>query len=100
MQEIERRRRRHVGRVLLFGRYLAVVICTAHPSAAAEPPSPRSLWSLEVAERDSSEPMSKAGVLIVADVRLYREGLAGSLSTFSGLVVVGTCATCADAHDD
>jgi DNA-binding NarL/FixJ family response regulator len=36
--------------------------------------------------------------LIVADVRLYREGLAGSLSTCSRLVVVGTCANSADAR--
>jgi DNA-binding NarL/FixJ family response regulator len=38
------------------------------------------------------------GVLIVADVRLYREGLAGRLSNFSGLVVVGTSSNRADAR--
>ena len=38
-------------------------------------------------------------VLIVVDVRLYREGLAGSLSTCPRLVVVGTCANRTDARD-
>jgi len=38
-------------------------------------------------------------VFIVADVRLYREGLAGGLSTCPGLMVVGTCATRVDARE-
>jgi DNA-binding NarL/FixJ family response regulator len=38
-------------------------------------------------------------VFIVAEVRLYREGLAGSLSACPRLAVVGTCATRADARD-
>jgi len=38
------------------------------------------------------------GVLIVADVRLYREGLAGKLSSSPGLIVVGTSSTRADAR--
>ena len=40
-----------------------------------------------------------AKVFIVAEVRLYREGLAGSLSACSRLAVVGTCATRVDARD-
>src|SRR4029453_7780753 len=38
------------------------------------------------------------GVLIVADVRLYREGLAGTLSSSPGLIVVGTSSSRADAR--
>lgn len=38
-------------------------------------------------------------VLIVADVRLYREGLAGSLASRPRLRVCGACATRADALD-
>ncbi|MGH9202811.1 MAG: LuxR C-terminal-related transcriptional regulator, partial [Vicinamibacterales bacterium] len=48
---------------------------------------------------DSSAPSPRTSVFIVADVRLYREGLAGSLSTCSRLVVVGTCANRADARE-
>jgi DNA-binding NarL/FixJ family response regulator len=44
----------------------------------------------------SARPL-RTSVLIVADVRLYRDGLAGSLSACSRLVVVGTCASRADA---
>jgi two-component system, NarL family, nitrate/nitrite response regulator NarL len=39
------------------------------------------------------------GVFIVADVRLYREGLAGKLSSSPGLVVIGTSASRADARE-
>ena len=38
-------------------------------------------------------------VLIVADVRLYREGLAGSLASRSHLHICGLCATRAEALD-
>jgi two-component system, NarL family, nitrate/nitrite response regulator NarL len=38
-------------------------------------------------------------VLIVADVRLYREGLAGKLASSPGLVVVGTSSSRADARE-
>jgi two-component system, NarL family, nitrate/nitrite response regulator NarL len=38
-------------------------------------------------------------VLIVADVRLYREGLAGSLATCSRFDVVGACANRAEGRD-
>jgi two-component system nitrate/nitrite response regulator NarL len=41
----------------------------------------------------NSSARSPRSVFIVADVRLYREGLAGSLSTCSRLVVVGTSAS-------
>jgi DNA-binding NarL/FixJ family response regulator len=46
---------------------------------------------------DSSPRSSSTSVLIVAEVRLYREGLAGSLSACPQLVVVGTCARRTDA---
>jgi len=39
------------------------------------------------------------GVFIVADVRLYREGLAGKLSSSPGLLVVGTSSSRADARE-
>jgi DNA-binding NarL/FixJ family response regulator len=47
---------------------------------------------------DSSARSHRTSVFIVADVRLYREGLAGSLSTCSRIVVVGTCANRAEAR--
>lgn len=46
---------------------------------------------------NSSSHSPRTGVLIVAEVRLYREGLAGSLATCPRLAVVGTCANRADA---
>ena len=46
-----------------------------------------------------SDGAGTTGVLIVADVRLYREGLAGSLANRPGLLVVGTCASRADARE-
>lgn len=48
---------------------------------------------------DSSVRSPRTGVYIVADVRLYREGLAGSLSTCPRLNVVGTCANRTDARE-
>jgi two-component system, NarL family, nitrate/nitrite response regulator NarL len=48
----------------------------------------------------SSVRSPRTGVYIVADVRLYREGLAGGLSTCPRLVVVGTCANRTDARKD
>lgn len=42
-------------------------------------------------------PEVATGVLLVADVRLYREGLAGSLANRPNLLVLGTCASRADA---
>ena len=47
--------------------------------------------------RDSSAHSPRTGVLIVAGVRLYREGLAGSLATCPRLAVLGTCSNRADA---
>jgi DNA-binding NarL/FixJ family response regulator len=47
---------------------------------------------------DSSARSARTGVYIVADVRLYREGLAGSLSTCSRLLVLGTSANRTDAR--
>jgi two-component system, NarL family, nitrate/nitrite response regulator NarL len=52
-----------------------------------------------VPTNDSSVRSPRTGVYIVADVRLYREGLAGSLSTCPRLVVVGTCANRTDARE-
>ena len=46
---------------------------------------------------NSSSHSPRTGVLIVAEVRLYREGLAGSLAICPRLAVVGTCANRADA---
>jgi DNA-binding NarL/FixJ family response regulator len=46
---------------------------------------------------NSSSHSPRTGVLVVAEVRLYREGLAGSLAACPRLAVVGTCANRADA---
>jgi len=51
----------------------------------------------EVPTSDSPVRSSRTGVLIVAEVRLYREGLAGSLANCPRLAVVGTCSSRADA---
>ena len=51
----------------------------------------------EVPASDSSARSPRTGVLIVAEVRLYREGLAGSLANCPRLAVVGTCPNRADA---
>jgi len=59
--------------------------------------SPRSVEFYDVPTSDSSAGSLRTSVFIVADVRLYREGLAGSLSACSRLVVAGTCAGRADA---
>jgi DNA-binding NarL/FixJ family response regulator len=48
---------------------------------------------------DSSTRSQRTSVFIVAAVRLYREGLAGSLATCSRLVVVGACDNRADARE-
>jgi two-component system, NarL family, nitrate/nitrite response regulator NarL len=45
------------------------------------------------------EPVYSIGVLVIADVRLYREGLAGSLSSRPHIRVVGTSASHADARE-
>ena len=42
---------------------------------------------------------STTSVLIVADVRLYREGLATKLSNTPGLAVVGTASTREEARE-
>jgi DNA-binding NarL/FixJ family response regulator len=65
-------------------------------------PSPRSWrsgWVHEVPGSDSYARSPKTGVCIVADVRLYREGLAGSLSTYPRLLIAGTCANRAAARE-
>jgi DNA-binding NarL/FixJ family response regulator len=51
----------------------------------------------DVPTTDCSARSLRTSVFIVAEVRLYREGLAGSLSTCSRLVIAGTCAGRADA---
>lgn len=48
---------------------------------------------------DPSAGPPRTSVLIVADVRLYREGLAGSLSACSRVAVVGTAASRSDARE-
>jgi hypothetical protein len=53
------------------------------------PPSQGSFLTNE----ESCPQESTTSVLIVADVRLYREGLAGKLSNSPKLVVVGTAST-------
>jgi DNA-binding NarL/FixJ family response regulator len=50
-----------------------------------------------MAQGEPSARAGRTGVLIVAEVRLYREGLAGSLSVCSQLDGVGTCANRTDA---
>ncbi len=52
-----------------------------------------------MAGSDFSARAYATGVLIVADVRLYREGLAGSLANRPDLLVVGTSANRADARE-
>jgi two-component system nitrate/nitrite response regulator NarL len=47
----------------------------------------------------SSARSPRTGVLIVAEVRLYREGLSGSLANCPRLAVVGTCSNRADAGE-
>src|SRR5688572_27942567 len=58
------------------------------------PPSQGSVLTNESCRQDST-----TSVLIVADVRLYREGLAGKLSNSPGLVVMGTASTRQQAHE-
>jgi two-component system, NarL family, nitrate/nitrite response regulator NarL len=48
---------------------------------------------------DPSARSSRTSIFIVADVRLYREGLASTLATCSRLAVVGTCANRTDARE-
>jgi DNA-binding NarL/FixJ family response regulator len=52
-----------------------------------------------VVTSDFSARSTRTSILIVADVRLYRDGLAGSLSTYSRLVIAGTCASRNDARE-
>ena len=52
-----------------------------------------------MAPQDPRASLCAISVLIVADVRLYREGLAGSLASRPHLHVCGVCATRADAID-
>ena len=49
--------------------------------------------------RDSSARSQKTSVFVVADVRIYREGLAESLATQPRLTVLGTSANRADARE-
>ncbi len=58
---------------------------------------PRSARFQQVLNSNASARSPRTSVLIVAAVRLYRDGLAGSLSTCPRLAVVGTCANRADA---
>ena len=48
-------------------------------------------------QSESSRCDPRIGVLIVADVRLYREGLASSLASRDELLLIATCASRADA---
>jgi DNA-binding NarL/FixJ family response regulator len=52
-----------------------------------------------VSAHDALARAPKTSVFIVAEVRLYREGLAGSLSASTRLAVVGTCASRSDARE-
>jgi DNA-binding NarL/FixJ family response regulator len=52
-----------------------------------------------VPTRDSSARSQKTSVFVVADVRIYREGLAESLATQPRLTVLGTSANRADARE-
>jgi two-component system nitrate/nitrite response regulator NarL len=54
-------------------------------------------WTQPMAFHDAKCDAREISVLIVADVRLYREGLAGSLASRPGLRVTGASATRADA---
>jgi two-component system nitrate/nitrite response regulator NarL len=51
-----------------------------------------------MAKYNASRCLRPLGILIVADVRLYREGLAASLANREHLTVVATSASRADAH--
>jgi two-component system nitrate/nitrite response regulator NarL len=55
--------------------------------------------SLSARKGDVPAPVAAIGVLIVADVRLYREGLAGSLTSRAHILVLGTSADRADARE-
>ena len=55
-------------------------------------------WMSESPTRGSSA-RSQTSVFVVADVRIYREGLAESLSTHPQLTVLGTSASRADARE-
>lgn len=45
----------------------------------------------------NGQPSERTQVLVVADVRLYREGLAGILAGREGLAVIGTAGNCDEA---
>jgi two-component system nitrate/nitrite response regulator NarL len=75
----------------------ASLISTSPKPGAAEQRRPRAIRFRQVPASDLSA--RSPNVFIVAEVRLYREGLAGSLSACSRLVVVGTCANRADARE-
>ena len=61
--------------------------------------APHSVLVLPVIPIDHTARSPRTSVLIVADVRLYREGLAAALSACSWITVAGTCAAGAGARE-